>query len=88
MATVLLSLAVLILAGAAIAYPLFFHKLEPFLAPHLPDTPFSERDSLLEAMSELELEYHGGKVSEEDYAREKNRLQRSYIEAVRDEPDA
>ena len=71
---------VFIMAGIVLAVPLFFQNLEPFLTPDSAGTAFSESDALLEAMSELELEYLGGKVNETDYDREKIRLQREYLE--------
>ena len=78
----IVSALVLLAAGALIAYPLLWRNLEPFLIAEAASTPFSERDSLLEAMSELELEYGGGKISEDDYRREQGRLQRQYLAAV------
>ena len=82
----LLAGAVLLLAAVGLAYPLLMQRPESYLSPQAASTPFSERDALLEAMSELETEYAGGKLSDTDYGREKERLQRQYLEVVRGEP--
>jgi hypothetical protein len=73
---------VLLVAAAAISYPLLMQRLEPYDLPELPDESFSERDALLEALSDLEDSFHAGKVSEGDYAVQKQRLELRYIEVV------
>ncbi|HKI99200.1 MAG TPA: hypothetical protein VKB51_12070 [bacterium] len=74
-------LLLLVLAGV-IGYPLFMTRLEPYALPDLPDESFSERDALLEALSDLEESYHAGKVSETDYSAQKQRLELQYIEVT------
>ncbi len=73
---------VLLLAAAVIGYPLVFGALEPHIiaAPH--DAEYAESDALLEAMSELELSHGSGKLSQQDYDKQKLRLQKQYLQAV------
>jgi len=83
LALLLFSGAVLAVAALAVAWPLLFQALEPYSIPQAVSTPFSERDALLEALSELELEYQAGKLSETDYAAAKARYERDYVEVMR-----
>jgi hypothetical protein len=76
------SVLVLLLAAGVISAPLILQRLEPYDLPDLPADAFSERDALLEAMSDLEDSFHAGKVSQDDYAAQKQRLQLRYIEVV------
>jgi hypothetical protein len=78
----------LLIAAGVISYPLLVHRLEPYDLPDLPDESFSERDALLEAMSDLEVSFRAGKLSEADYTAQKQRLQVRYIEVVEDEGPA
>ena len=78
-ALLLFSGAVLAIAGLAAAWPLLFQRVEPYRAGRAQSTEFSERDALLEAMSELELEYQSGKLSEADYRAAKSRYEREYV---------
>ncbi len=75
-----LAVVLLVLTLAVIGYPLFFQPLEPFLVSGLPDESFSERDSLLEAMTELDQAHQAGKVSPEDYQSIKSELETRYIQ--------
>jgi hypothetical protein len=75
--------AVLLLAALVVAWPLLFQPLEPYAAPGAASTPFSERDALLEALSELEREYHAGKLSEDDFRAAKARYEREYVRATK-----
>ena len=79
MTVLVLAVLVLLVAAAVIAYPLVFGALEGYLAADLPDEEYRESDALLEAMSELELSYGSGKLSEQDYQTEKRRLQSQYL---------
>lgn len=73
---------ILLLAALIISYPLIFSELESHAAPAPPDSEYSERDALLEAMSELEISYRTGKLSDRDYQSQKSRMQRQYLEAA------
>jgi hypothetical protein len=75
--------AVLAAAGLAIAWPLLFQRIEPYATPKAQSTAFSERDALLEAIGELELEYQSGKLSETDYQAAKSRYEREYVRIAR-----
>ncbi len=77
-----LAVAVMVVAAAAIGYPLFFQRLEPYALHGLPDSEYSERDALLEALSELEREFLAGKLSDPDYESQKQALQRDYLRAA------
>ena len=76
------SVLVLLLAAGVISAPLILQRLEPYNRPDLPADAFSERDALLEALSDLEDSLRAGKVSQDDYAAQKQRLQLRYIEVV------
>lgn len=77
-----LAVLTLLIAAAVIAYPLVFASLESYLVSDLPDEEFRESDALLEALSELEQSKLSGKLSEQDYRKEKLRLQKEYIESA------
>jgi hypothetical protein len=77
-----IAVLLLLIAAAVISYPLFMRRLEPYALPDLPDETFSESDALLEALSDLEDSFRAGKVSEADYAAQKQRLELRYIEVV------
>ena len=78
----LISGGLLLLAATIVAWPLFFHRVEPYRAEDEVSTPFSERDALLEALSELEQEYLAGKLGQGDYEAAKARYQRDYLTLV------
>ena len=73
---------VLVAAIAVISYPLVFSKMESYLKTAPIDSEFSERDALLEALSELELSFQIGKLSESDYQTQKIQLEQQYLTEV------
>lgn len=77
-----IGILLLIAAAGFITVPLLFHRAEPFTPADPKVADFQERDALLDAMSELELSYGGGKISEADYKRQKLSLQREYLSVV------
>ena len=77
-----IAVLLLLIAAAVISYPLLMRRLEPYTLPDLPDESFSESDALLEALSDLENSYRAGKVSQGDYAAQRQRLELRYIEVV------
>ncbi len=81
---VLIAISLLLLAAAVmvISYPLIFHELEAYELPPSAAAEFSERDALLEALSELELSHRSGKLSETDYLTQKLQLEKQYLQAV------
>ena len=85
---IVFAMVVLLVAAGVISIPLMARRIEPYDLPDLPDESFSERDALLEAMSDLEASYRQGKVSEDDYTAQKHRLQLQYIEVVEGAVDA
>lgn len=78
----LISGGVLLFALAVLAYPLLFQAVEAYRSGQGVSTEFSERDALLEAMSELELEYQAGKIAQSDYEAAKARYQGEYLALV------
>jgi hypothetical protein len=84
LALFLISGGLLLLAAAILAYPLLFEPVEPYQSGGAVSTPFSERDALLEAMSELELEYQAGKLAQADYEAAQARYQREYVRIVKE----
>lgn len=73
---------VLLITAGIISVPLMMGRIEAYALPDLPDESFSERDALLEALSDLEASFRQGKLSEEDYTEQKQRLQVQYIQTV------
>ncbi len=73
--------AVLVAAVLIISYPLIFGAMESYRAESAPGAEYSERDGLLEAMSELEISFQTGKLSASDYEQQKARLRRQYLGA-------
>jgi len=78
----LISGGLLLLAAAIVAWPLLVQRVEPYRVEDEVSTPFSERDALLEALSELEVEYQTGKLAESDYELAKARYEREYLTLV------
>ena len=74
----LLSLLIIVVTIAVIAYPLFFQKLTPFDLED-PAADFNEREALLSALADLEEEYQLGRLSEADYEHLKLQFQRRYL---------
>ncbi len=83
----MLSIAVLVLLAtlAVVTYPFFFEDVESYRLAEPPEDAFSERDALLEALSDLELAHGAGKLSQADYQTEKARLENRYIQVVEDQ---
>lgn len=72
----------LIIAGSvgAVAYPLFRTKLQSYLLPGTAMHDFSQADSWLSALSDLEDDLALGRMSKADYQQQKIFLQRGYLE--------
>lgn len=78
--TMLLIAGLILLAIAAVvSYPLIFQPLEPYATPSAAAAEFSERDALLEALSDLELSFRTGKLSDADFQAQKLQLERQYL---------
>lgn len=82
MGSFVIGIILLIVAAGVITIPLVFHKAEAVTRLDSPVADFQERDALLDAMSELELSFGSGKISEPDYQRQKHALQREYLSVV------
>ena len=72
----------LIIAGSvgAVAYPLFITKLQNYELPGLSAQDFSQADSWLSALSDLEDDLVLGRISKPDYQQQKIYFQRGYLE--------
>ena len=72
----------LIISGSvgAIAYPLFRTKLQSYELPDTTMHDFSQADSWLSALSDLEDDLTLKRVSKADYQQQKIFLQRGYLE--------
>jgi hypothetical protein len=72
------AILVMVIAGAVLSAPLLMHRLEPYLLPK----PAPERgaaDRVLEALSELDQSKVLGKVTDADYAAQRERLEREFL---------
>ena len=72
----------LIIAGSvsAVAYPLFRTKLQNYELPGTSAHDFSQGDSWLSALSDLEDDLVLGRISKPDYQQQKIFFQRGYLE--------
>ena len=72
----------LIIAGSVgvVAYPLFRTKLQSYLLPGTAKHDFSQADSWLSALSDLEDDLTLKRISKADYNQQKLFLQRGYLE--------
>ncbi|MDP6656556.1 MAG: hypothetical protein QGH79_11025 [SAR324 cluster bacterium] len=72
----------LIIAGSVgvVAYPLFRTKLQNYVLPGTAMHDFSQADSWLSALSDLEDDLALGRMSKADYQQQKIFLQRGYLE--------
>ena len=65
---------------ATIAFPLFWNKLQFYQLPENSTQDYSQSDSWLSALSDLEDDYALGRISNPDYQQQKILLQRGYLE--------
>ncbi len=79
MGAITVTILMLLAAAGLLSLPLWAAPGQPYALQHSPAPAFTERDALLEALSELELAFGGGKLSPEDYERQKAGLQREYL---------
>ncbi len=72
----------LIIAGSVgvVAYPLFRTKLQNYVLPGTAMHDFSQADSWLSALSDLEDDLTLKRMSKSDYQQQKIFLQRGYLE--------
>ena len=72
----------LIIAGSvcAVAYPLFKTELQSYELPGTSAHDFSQADSWLSALSDLEDDLVLGRISKTDYQQQKIFFQRGYLE--------
>ena len=75
----------LIIVGSvgAVAYPLFKTKLQSYKLPNKSKHEFSQMDSYLSALSDLENDLALEMLSKPDYQKQKLYLQRRYLECLK-----
>lgn len=71
---------IIVISVVAIAYPLFWSKLQSYELPGITELDFSQADSWLSALSDLEDDFALGRLSKPDYQQQKIFLQRGYLE--------
>lgn len=79
MGAIVVTMLLLLAAAVLLSLPLWVGPGQSYAPEQAPAPSHTERDALLEALSELELSYGAGKLSPEDYAHQKARLQREYL---------
>ena len=79
--------AVIVILGSVgvITYPLFRSKIQKYEIPDNYQRDYSQADSCLTALSDLEDDYALGRLSESDYNQQKIFLQRNYLKLQRKE---
>ena len=82
MLTLIVAILVMAIAAVVLSAPLFLRRLEPYeLAPAAgPQQGAAER--LLEAMSELDQSKLAGKITDADYALQRERLEVEYVQVT------
>jgi hypothetical protein len=74
-----LVIVVLCIAAAVLSAPLVLQRLEPYATAAPPRADPRDRERLLDALSELEHSRLSGKLSEADYAAQRERLEADYL---------
>ena len=62
---------IIVISVVAIAYPLFWSKLQSYELPGITELDFSQADSWLSALSDLEDDFALGRLSKPDYQQQK-----------------
>jgi len=77
----ILTFIFIVIAGsvAVITYPLFCSKLKSYQLPEVDSEDFSQANSWLSALSDLEDDHSLGRISNPDYQRQKIFFQRNYL---------
>ncbi len=77
-------IGLLLIAALVASYPLVFESVEAFAldAESSEEEPFNERDTVLEALSDLDESMAMGKLSDADYALQKAELEHRYAELL------
>ena len=72
-------LIVILVSVVAITYPLFWSKLQFYQLPENSTQDYSQSDSWLSALSDLEVDFSLGRMSRKEYQQQKYFLQRGYL---------
>ena len=73
-------LIIIAISVATVAFPLFWNKLQLYQLPENSNQVYSQSDSWLSALSDLEVDYSLGRMSKREYQQQKIFLQRSYLD--------
>ena len=73
-------LLIIAVSVATIAFPLFWNKLQIYQLPENSNQVYSQADSWLSALSDLEVDYSLGRMSKREYQQQKIFLQRAYLD--------
>ena len=73
-------LLIIAVSVATIAFPLFLKKLQLYQLPEDSNQVYSQADSWLSALSDLEVDYSLGRISKREYQQQKIFLQRAYLD--------
>ena len=76
----LFSLILVVFCVLLVGFPLFFQELKPLQISKEKEKEFSEPESLLMSLIELDDEYLLGRQSKKDYQSQRLNLQRRYLE--------
>ena len=76
------ALGFIVVSVVVVSYPLVVERVERFEDRETEDAEYSERDALLEALSDLELSLDTGKISEQAYQDQKLQLQKQYLKVM------
>lgn len=82
MLTLVFAALALAIAAAVLSAPLALHRLESYEMPAAEQADRSGAERLLEALSELEQARLSGKLSEAEYAVQRQRLELEYVQVT------
>ena len=70
---------IVVVSVAAIAFPLFWNKLQFYQLSETSTQDYSQTDSWLSALSDLEVDFSLGRLSKKEYQQQIIFLQRGYL---------
>ena len=73
---------IILISVGAIAYPLFWVKMQKYYSKHYSKTDVNKATFWLSALSDLDDDFTLGRITETDYQKQKLILQRSYLTSI------